>query len=102
MTYDETDIAQRYDSARHMPEETLRLWLDAMARHVQPDDMRTIVDVGFRLREEGRTKCCSRRSLALAPLSFRVAMTSDVKRWSQRFQVMLLRVSLVHWTRRRQ
>jgi SAM-dependent methyltransferase len=46
MTYDETDIAQRYDSARHMPEGTLYLWLDAMARHVQPGDIRTIVDVG--------------------------------------------------------
>jgi ubiquinone/menaquinone biosynthesis C-methylase UbiE len=46
MKYDDTDIAQRYDSARHLPVGTLRLWLDAMARHVQPGDLRTIVDVG--------------------------------------------------------
>ena len=46
MNYDDTDLAQRYDSARHMPAGTLRLWLDAMARQVQPDDIRTIVDVG--------------------------------------------------------
>jgi ubiquinone/menaquinone biosynthesis C-methylase UbiE len=46
MKYDDTDIAQRYDSARRIPEGTLRLWLDAMAQHVQPGDIRTIVDVG--------------------------------------------------------
>jgi ubiquinone/menaquinone biosynthesis C-methylase UbiE len=46
MKYDDTDIAQGYDSARHLPAGTLRLWLDAMARHVQPGDIRTIVDVG--------------------------------------------------------
>jgi SAM-dependent methyltransferase len=46
MIYDKTDIAQRYGSARHMPEGTLHLWLDAMARYVQPGDIRTLVDVG--------------------------------------------------------
>lgn len=46
MNYDETDIAQRYDSARRMPEGTLRFWLYAIARHVQPSAIRAIVDVG--------------------------------------------------------
>jgi ubiquinone/menaquinone biosynthesis C-methylase UbiE len=46
MKYDETDIAERYDSARRMSEGTLRLWLDAIARHVPPSGIRAIVDVG--------------------------------------------------------
>ena len=46
MKYDETDIARRYDSARRLPEATLRLWLDAIAREAPPGEVRTILDVG--------------------------------------------------------
>jgi hypothetical protein len=34
------------------------------------------------------------------PLSFRVAMTSNVKSWSQLVQVMMMRLSLMHRKRR--
>jgi ubiquinone/menaquinone biosynthesis C-methylase UbiE len=46
MNYDETDIAQRYDTARQMPERTMRLWLDSIARYVTPGVHLTVLDVG--------------------------------------------------------
>ena len=46
MKYDETDIAQKYDSARRMPEGALRLWLDTLVRYIPANDIRMIVDVG--------------------------------------------------------
>ena len=46
MNYDNTDIAHKYDAARQLPAATLRLWLDAIARHVRPAVIDTIVDVG--------------------------------------------------------
>lgn len=45
MKYDAT-IANRYDSARHLPEPTMRLWLDAIRRHVPATEVGTILDVG--------------------------------------------------------
>ena len=44
--YDDTDIALRYGRARELPEETLALWLEAVARDVSPASTKVIVDVG--------------------------------------------------------
>lgn len=46
MRYDNTDIARKYDSARHLPTATLHLWLDTISQHIQPDNIKIIVDVG--------------------------------------------------------
>jgi ubiquinone/menaquinone biosynthesis C-methylase UbiE len=46
MKYDDTDIAGRYDSARHMPEATRSLWLETVAKHVPPREVKVILDVG--------------------------------------------------------
>jgi ubiquinone/menaquinone biosynthesis C-methylase UbiE len=44
--YDETNIAQRYDAARQLPERTVRVWFDALTRIVPPKGVHTILDVG--------------------------------------------------------
>lgn len=46
MDYDRTDIHLRYDAARQLPDETLRLWLDRVASHMPPGAVHTIVDLG--------------------------------------------------------
>ncbi len=45
MKYD-ASIAKRYDSARRMPAATMRLWLDAITKHVPAREVSTILDVG--------------------------------------------------------
>jgi ubiquinone/menaquinone biosynthesis C-methylase UbiE len=46
MKYDDTAIANRYNSARRMPEENMRLWLDAIAARVPVAEVDTVIDVG--------------------------------------------------------
>jgi ubiquinone/menaquinone biosynthesis C-methylase UbiE len=46
VNYDETDIAQRYDAARHIPDRTMRIWFDAIALHIPPSEIRRVLDVG--------------------------------------------------------
>jgi ubiquinone/menaquinone biosynthesis C-methylase UbiE len=46
MNYDETDVAQRYDMARQIPERTMHLWLDAIAQYIRAARIRVVLDVG--------------------------------------------------------
>ena len=46
MNYDETDLAQRYDIARQMPEHTMRLWLDSISQYVMLGQDHVVLDVG--------------------------------------------------------
>lgn len=46
MIYDATDIAERYDSARHLPDATKRLWLEAITADIPIASIQTIVDIG--------------------------------------------------------
>lgn len=46
MDYDETDLAQRYDMARQMPEQTMHLWLNTIGRYVPPRKLHVVLDVG--------------------------------------------------------
>ena len=46
MKYDATTIAGRYDSGRRMPETAMSRWLEAIARHIDASEIRTILDVG--------------------------------------------------------
>ena len=46
MKYDDTNIAERYDSARRMSEASRRVWFDAIKRRIPRDGVRRIVDVG--------------------------------------------------------
>jgi len=44
--YDETDIAQRYDAGRHIPDRAMRVWFDAIKSHIPPGEIRQVLDVG--------------------------------------------------------
>jgi ubiquinone/menaquinone biosynthesis C-methylase UbiE len=44
--YDRGDTHRVYDEARRLPEATLRLWLEALSRHVPIDRVAMIADVG--------------------------------------------------------
>ena len=44
--YDQSDIHSHYDESRKLPPETVRLWLEAIGRHVPKDAMQTILDLG--------------------------------------------------------
>lgn len=46
MKYDDTTIASRYDSARRIPEATMRRWLDAIAARIPCDQVEVVIDVG--------------------------------------------------------
>jgi ubiquinone/menaquinone biosynthesis C-methylase UbiE len=46
MDYDETSIADRYDSARGLPEATMSLWLNALGTHLPHGEIKVILDVG--------------------------------------------------------
>lgn len=45
MEYD-AKIASRYDSARQLPDATMRLWLEAIAEWVPASEIKTILDLG--------------------------------------------------------
>jgi ubiquinone/menaquinone biosynthesis C-methylase UbiE len=44
--YDQTDIHRRYRESRQLPEKTMALWLDALAKYVNREEIKTIIDVG--------------------------------------------------------
>jgi ubiquinone/menaquinone biosynthesis C-methylase UbiE len=44
--YDSTDIDARYDKARELPPETLRLWADTLVKYVPRDRIDSICDIG--------------------------------------------------------
>jgi len=44
--YDQTDIHQRYRRSRRLPEKTMTLWLDTVAKYVNREEIKTIIDVG--------------------------------------------------------
>jgi ubiquinone/menaquinone biosynthesis C-methylase UbiE len=46
VNYDETDIAERYDAARHIPDRAMRVWFDAIKSRIPPNEIRQILDVG--------------------------------------------------------
>ena len=46
MNYDETDIAERYDAARRIPDRAMRVWFDAIKSRIPPSEIRQILDVG--------------------------------------------------------
>jgi len=46
VNYDETDIAQRYDAARHIPDRAMRAWFDAIKSRIPPSEIRQVLDVG--------------------------------------------------------
>ena len=46
MNYDETDIAERYDAARRIPDRAMRAWFDAIKSRIPPSEIRQILDVG--------------------------------------------------------
>ena len=46
MDYDETDLAQRYEKARQMPEPTKQMWLDTIGRYITCGMLRDVLDVG--------------------------------------------------------
>lgn len=44
--YDHTDIHLRYDKARRLPDETLKLWMETISKYVPQGSMKTIIDLG--------------------------------------------------------
>jgi len=46
MKYDETAMPEHYNAARALPEETMALWLDAIAERVPADQIDRILDLG--------------------------------------------------------
>jgi ubiquinone/menaquinone biosynthesis C-methylase UbiE len=46
MDYDEINIADRYNSARSLPEATMSLWLNALVTHLPIGEIKIILDVG--------------------------------------------------------
>lgn len=46
VNYDETDIAERYDAGRHIPDRAMRVWFDAIKSRISPNEIRQILDVG--------------------------------------------------------
>ena len=44
--YDQNDIHLRYDSARKLPDETVLLWLERVASHVERAKIEVILDLG--------------------------------------------------------
>ena len=44
--YDQTDIHLNYDTARKLPGETLKLWMDTISKYVHRDSIKIIVDLG--------------------------------------------------------
>jgi len=46
MDYDKTNLANCFDSARSLPEETMSLWLNALSTHLPTNEIKVILDVG--------------------------------------------------------
>ena len=46
MNYDTTDIAERYDTARHLSDRTMRAWFDAIKSRIPSGEIRRVLDVG--------------------------------------------------------
>src|SRR5574342_1231014 len=46
MDYDKTEMPKTYSRARDHGPAVLRLWMDAVAAHVNAEDARTILDLG--------------------------------------------------------
>lgn len=44
--YDQTDIHLRYRQSRQLPQKTMTLWLNTIARYVNQEGIKTIIDVG--------------------------------------------------------
>lgn len=44
--YDRREVHLRYDRARELSSETLRLWLERLARHLESTAVETVIDVG--------------------------------------------------------
>lgn len=44
--FDRSDIHVSYDDSRRLPQATLARWLEALSRHVDPEAVDTVVDVG--------------------------------------------------------
>ena len=44
--YDQTDIHLRYRQSRRLPQKTMTLWLDTIARYVNQEEIKTIIDLG--------------------------------------------------------
>lgn len=47
MDYDQTDIAERYQTARAMPAASFEQWLTALARHVPAAEVSSLLDLGY-------------------------------------------------------
>jgi ubiquinone/menaquinone biosynthesis C-methylase UbiE len=45
-SYDRNDIHLRYDAARKLPDETIRLWCERLAAHLPDNKIKLIVDLG--------------------------------------------------------
>jgi ubiquinone/menaquinone biosynthesis C-methylase UbiE len=46
LNYDQSDIHLSYDKARSLPDKTVRLWLETIARYVPRESTKTIIDIG--------------------------------------------------------
>lgn len=46
MKYDNTNIHLNYEKGRKLPDETMKLWMDALTRHIPRNRIKTIVDLG--------------------------------------------------------
>ena len=44
--YDQTDVHLNYDTSRKLPEESLKLWMDAISEYVPKELIKGIVDLG--------------------------------------------------------
>lgn len=46
MKYDNTDVHLRYDESRKLPDETIALWMDALVKYVNTQNLEKIIDIG--------------------------------------------------------